>query len=87
MNVKNTLIPLTVVGLLVSSAASVQARTEIQNKGSDTLVNVAQAWAESYKEVNPRFRVPLIPLLAFLAMLPPRGAIGNTTDGGGSQTT
>lgn len=26
----------------------------IQNKGSDTLVNLAQAWAEEYKEVNPR---------------------------------
>jgi len=30
----------------------VQARDEIQNKGSDTLVNVAQAWAEAYQEVN-----------------------------------
>ncbi len=28
-------------------------RALIQNKGSDTLVNVAQAWAEAYKEVNP----------------------------------
>lgn len=28
-------------------------RTLIQNKGSDTLVNVAQAWAEKYKEVDP----------------------------------
>ncbi len=27
-------------------------RTVIQNKGSDTLVNVAQAWAENYKEIN-----------------------------------
>jgi phosphate transport system substrate-binding protein len=25
----------------------------IQNKGSDTLVNLAQAWAEEYKKVNP----------------------------------
>jgi phosphate transport system substrate-binding protein len=32
---------------------STQARTLIQNKGSDTLVNVAQAWAEAYPEVNP----------------------------------
>ncbi len=30
----------------------VEARSEIQNKGSDTLVNVAQAWAEAYQEVN-----------------------------------
>ena len=28
-------------------------RSVIQNKGSDTLGNVAQAWAEAYKEVNP----------------------------------
>ncbi len=27
-----------------------QARTTIQNKGSDTLVNVAQAWAEAYSK-------------------------------------
>jgi phosphate transport system substrate-binding protein len=28
-------------------------RNLIQNKGSDTLVNVAQAWAETYRDVNP----------------------------------
>lgn len=28
-------------------------RTVLQNKGSDTLVNVAQAWAEEYKKVDP----------------------------------
>ena len=28
-------------------------RVLIQNKGSDTLVNVAQAWAENYRDVNP----------------------------------
>ena len=27
-------------------------RSLIQNKGSDTLVNVAQAWAENYREVD-----------------------------------
>lgn len=32
-------------------------RTLIQNKGSDTLVNVAQAWAEAYKEVDPNTAV------------------------------
>ena len=37
--------------------ASVEARTEIQNKGSDTLVNVAQAWAEAYQTVNPEVAV------------------------------
>jgi phosphate transport system substrate-binding protein len=34
-----------------------QARTLIQNKGSDTLVNVAQAWAETYPEVNSEVAV------------------------------
>jgi len=29
----------------------------IQNKGSDTLVNVAQAWAENYKDKNPSVAV------------------------------
>jgi len=28
-------------------------RAVIQNKGSDTLVNVAQGWAEAYRNVNP----------------------------------
>lgn len=30
-----------------------EQRQVIQNKGSDTLVNVAQAWAEAYQEVKP----------------------------------
>ena len=38
-------------GLL--AAPAMQARELIQNKGSDTLVNVAQAWAEAYPAVNP----------------------------------
>lgn len=33
------------------------SRKVIQNKGSDTLVNVAQAWAEAYREVNPNVAV------------------------------
>ena len=39
--------------LLATLVGSVDARTVIQNKGSDTLVNVAQAWAEAYQTVNP----------------------------------
>ena len=35
------------------AAMSAHARTVIQNKGSDTLVNVAQAWAEEYQNVAP----------------------------------
>jgi phosphate transport system substrate-binding protein len=32
-------------------------RQVIQNKGSDTLVNVAQAWAEAYSKVNDKMAV------------------------------
>ena len=42
----------TVALVLAVSAASAGARTVIQNKGSDTLVNVAQAWAENYRNIN-----------------------------------
>jgi len=35
------------------SVAKKGERVMIQNKGSDTLVNVAQAWAEEYRNVNP----------------------------------
>jgi ABC-type phosphate transport system substrate-binding protein len=34
-------------------AASNSEQRAIQNKGSDTLVNVALAWAEAYREVDP----------------------------------
>lgn len=40
-----------------SRSGSGGSRSVIQNKGSDTLVNVAQAWAESYKEINPEVAV------------------------------
>jgi phosphate transport system substrate-binding protein len=39
-------------GLLTACGGGEQ-RQVIQNKGSDTLVNVAQAWAEEYQVVNP----------------------------------
>lgn len=38
--------------LSVCSSSFADDRVLIQNKGSDTLVNVAQAWAETYKDVN-----------------------------------
>jgi len=34
-----------------------RSRVLIQNKGSDTLVNVAQAWAETYKDVDPQVAI------------------------------
>lgn len=44
-------------GSLLFAATSANARTVIQNKGSDTLVNVAQAWAEAYREVDANLAV------------------------------
>ena len=43
------------LGACVPSGKS--SRSVIQNKGSDTLVNVAQAWAEAYKEVDPNVAI------------------------------
>lgn len=42
---------LLVAGIACGGGSS--SRNVIQNKGSDTLVQVAQAWAEAYAEVNP----------------------------------
>ena len=47
----------TLLASALLTSMSPQARTLIQNKGSDTLVNVAQAWAEAYPEVNPKVAV------------------------------
>ena len=55
---KRTLLVAAILGttatLLLTPA---QARTVIQNKGSDTLVNVAQAWAEAYAKKDPEVAV------------------------------
>ncbi len=47
-----TLATLAAIAIAVAPASG-NARTLIQNKGSDTLVNVAQAWAEAYSKANP----------------------------------
>ena len=39
--------------VFLSACGGGQDRQVIQNKGSDTLVNVAQAWAEAYQTVDP----------------------------------
>ncbi|MDG2017594.1 MAG: phosphate ABC transporter substrate-binding protein [Rhodothermales bacterium] len=47
----------TILSVMMLSACtrseSGSSRVVVQNKGSDTLVNVAQAWAEEYQNVNP----------------------------------
>lgn len=41
------------ITICLIASANGDAKTTIQNKGSDTLVNVAQAWAEAYAAINP----------------------------------
>ncbi|MGH7973514.1 MAG: substrate-binding domain-containing protein, partial [Limisphaerales bacterium] len=36
-----------------TKAGTETAKVTIQNKGSDTMVNLAQAWAEEYRKVAP----------------------------------
>jgi phosphate transport system substrate-binding protein len=45
------------VFMLACGGGDRASRQVIQNKGSDTLVNVAQAWAEAYGAVNPSLAV------------------------------
>lgn len=57
MNRRTFLTPALVLSLSVGMVTASEARTVIQNKGSDTLVNVAQAWAEEYKNINPEVAI------------------------------
>ena len=52
MFVRKVLLALIITAALGACGGGEQ-RQVIQNKGSDTLVNVAQAWAEAYQGVNP----------------------------------
>jgi phosphate transport system substrate-binding protein len=58
---KSVIVPV-VIAILTAcgssgSNSSSSNRVVLQNKGSDTLVNVAQAWAENYKDVNPNVAI------------------------------
>jgi phosphate transport system substrate-binding protein len=55
MDIKQLLVAFVVAGTAVGATAA--DRVVIQNKGSDTLVNVAQAWAEAYSKVNPKVAI------------------------------
>jgi len=50
-------IPLAALVVLACGGADRTQRAMIQNKGSDTLLNVAQAWAEAYSSVNANVAV------------------------------
>lgn len=54
---KKCKITLATIAAFACGSGADAARTLIQNKGSDTLVNVAQAWAEAYREVNPNVAI------------------------------
>lgn len=56
MKLKEIIVSSLITAALAASVSS-HARTVIQNKGSDTLVNVAQAWAEEYQNVEPEVAV------------------------------
>ncbi|MBF0295323.1 MAG: phosphate ABC transporter substrate-binding protein [Magnetococcales bacterium] len=56
MNPKNAFISLC-VGLAVGWTVRTDARVTIQNKGSDTLFGVAQAWSEAYGKRYPDIAV------------------------------
>ena len=51
------ILPLAVVGVLACGGGAGGDRAVIQNKGSDTLLSVAQSWAEAYSVVNPNVAV------------------------------
>jgi phosphate transport system substrate-binding protein len=60
MKTKHIFLLLPVMALMLTACGrpeSGSSRTVIENKGSDTLVNVAQAWAEEYQTVNPNVAV------------------------------
>jgi len=52
---RNVMLAMIVVAVsaVLTACGGGQDRQVIQNKGSDTLVNVAQAWAEAYQTVDP----------------------------------
>ena len=56
MNRSLRITPLVLVTTLLACGDRTD-RTVIQNRGSDTLVNVAQAWAERYGQVNPNVAI------------------------------
>ncbi|MGD2129297.1 MAG: phosphate ABC transporter substrate-binding protein [Lysobacterales bacterium] len=53
MRNKFLLLSLAAMAVILSACGGGERRQVLQNKGSDTLVNVAQAWAEAYQSVNP----------------------------------
>ena len=52
---KNTLLVLASTALaLTAGSCGKSDTTQIKNKGSDTMLEVAQSWSENYRKVNPK---------------------------------
>ena len=54
---KKVILGFLALALIACGGSERVSRTLIQNKGSDTLVNIAQAWAEAYAQINPNVAV------------------------------
>lgn len=54
---KKILVVFAVAGLALAACKSGGGRVMIQNKGSDTIVNLAQAWAEEYRKERPNVAI------------------------------
>ncbi len=48
---------LAIAGLSLAGCKKSEKKTTIQNIGSDTMVNLAQSWAEAYSKVEPKVSV------------------------------
>lgn len=48
---------LALAGCTYSTASLPETKTSITNRGSDTMVNLALAWAEAYAQVHPQTRI------------------------------
>lgn len=58
MNIRTNLLALLALIIMAGCGRPENSsRALIENKGSDTLVNVAQAWAEEYQNVNPNLAI------------------------------
>ena len=53
IRIPSSALALVAMATVVTACGGGEQRQVIQNKGSDTLVNVAQAWAEAYQTVEP----------------------------------
>jgi phosphate transport system substrate-binding protein len=59
-NLRQVILPLLLVSLLFPGCRKSDSANVIRVEGSDTMVNVAQAWAEEYHHVRPEISVQVL---------------------------